>query len=77
MPTPEPTRHTPQRGRPVAEARKRCGLTQAALAQLVGVRRITIIRLEGGETTPSVALALAIGRELGEPVEALFGGGEC
>jgi DNA-binding XRE family transcriptional regulator len=30
--------------------------------------------MEAGTHSPSVALALAIGRELGEPVEALFGG---
>ena len=58
----------------MAQARKRSGLTQAKLAEMVGVQRITIIRVENGETTPSVALALAISRELGEPVEALFGG---
>jgi DNA-binding XRE family transcriptional regulator len=60
----------------MAQARKRTGLTQAKLADLVGVRRITILRVERSDTTPSVTLALAISRELGESVEALFGGGE-
>jgi putative transcriptional regulator len=62
------------KARAIAQARKRSGLTQAKLAEKVGVRRITIIRVENGGTTPSVALALEISRVLGEPVEALFGG---
>jgi DNA-binding XRE family transcriptional regulator len=38
------------------------------------VSRATIARIEGGTHSPSVALALAIARELGDPVETLFGG---
>jgi putative transcriptional regulator len=60
----------------VAEARERAGLTQPALAERVGASRPTIARIEGGTTTPSVTLALAISRELGASVESLFGGGE-
>ena len=64
----------PERGHRVAQARKRAGLTQPQLAERVGVGRVTIARMEAGTHSPSVTLALAIGRELGEPVEALFGG---
>jgi len=60
----------------VAEARGRAGLSQPMLAERVGVGRATIARIEAGSTSPSVAVALAISRELGESVESLFGGGE-
>jgi len=65
----------PERGHKVAQARKRAGLTQPQLAEKVGVGRATIARIEAGGTSPSVALALAISRELGDSVEALFDGG--
>jgi putative transcriptional regulator len=58
----------------VATARERAGLSQPALAERVGSSRPTIARIEAGATSPSVDLAIAIARELGEPVEALFGG---
>jgi DNA-binding XRE family transcriptional regulator len=37
---------------------------------------VSIARIETGTRKPSMALGLALGRELGESVEALFGGGE-
>jgi putative transcriptional regulator len=64
---------TRERGQRVAEARGKAGLSQEALAERIGVKRLTIIRIEAG-TRPSVDVALAISRELGESVEALFGG---
>jgi len=73
MPRQKPSR-APERGHRVAQGRRRAGLTQPALAEKVGVSRPTIARIEAGKTSPSVALALAIARELGEPVETLFGG---
>ncbi len=63
----------PERGHRVAQARKRSGFTQQQLAERVDVGRVAVARIEAG-TVPSVALALRIARELGEPVEALFGG---
>jgi putative transcriptional regulator len=66
--------HEPDSGCRVAEARRPAGLTQPRLAERVGVGRATIARIEVGTSSPSVAVALAIGRELGETVEALFGG---
>jgi putative transcriptional regulator len=59
----------------VATARERAGLSQPALAERVGASRPTIARIETGGHAPSVTLALAIARELGESVEDLFGGG--
>lgn len=63
----------PERGHGVAQARHRAGLTQQQLAEKVGAGRVSIARIEAG-TPPSVTLALAISRELGESVESLFGG---
>jgi putative transcriptional regulator len=59
----------------VAQARKRAGLSQPALAERIGAGRQTVARIEAGTQTPSVTIALAIAHELGETVEALFGGG--
>lgn len=73
MPAKKPTR-APERGHHVAQARKRAGLTQQQLAERVGVGRVAVARIEAGNTSPSVALALAISRELDESVEALFRG---
>lgn len=75
MPRQKATR-APEHGHRVAQARKRKGLTQPQLAERVGVSRPTIARIEAGGTSPSVALALRIAREVDEPVETLFGGGE-
>jgi putative transcriptional regulator len=60
--------------RRVGQARRDAGLTQPELAAKVGGSRITIARIEAGRQDPSVTLALAISRELGTTVEALFGG---
>ncbi len=48
-------------------------MTQAELAQQVGVVRQTVVAVEAGNYAPSVYLALAIGRRLGATVEQLFG----
>lgn len=47
-------------------------LTQAALAEMVGVSRKTINTVENGVFIPSTLLALRLARALGRPVEALF-----
>jgi putative transcriptional regulator len=48
------------------------GMTQADLADRVGVTRQTIHSIETGKYNPSIELALRLGRELGLPVEELF-----
>jgi putative transcriptional regulator len=48
------------------------GLTQAALAERVGVSRKTINTVENGVFIPSTLLALRIARALGRPVEEVF-----
>jgi putative transcriptional regulator len=54
------------------EARTAQGLTQADLAELVGVSRKTINTVENGIFIPSTLLALKLARALGKPVESLF-----
>src|SRR5690242_17620399 len=48
------------------------GLTQAGLAELVGVSRKTINTVENGIFIPSTLLALKLAQALGRPVEDLF-----
>ena len=48
------------------------GLTQAALAERVGVSRKTINTIENGVFVPSTLLALKLARALGQPVEGIF-----
>lgn len=59
-------------GNCLRELRAERDLTQAALAELVGVSRKTINTVENGIFVPSAALALKIGRALGRPVEEIF-----
>lgn len=56
--------------------RERLGLTQAALAEAVGVSRKTINTVENGVFVPSTMLALRLAAALGRPVEALFALGD-
>ncbi|QAY77130.1 helix-turn-helix transcriptional regulator [Sphingosinicella sp. BN140058] len=51
-------------------------LTQADLAELVGVSRKTINTVENGVFVPSTILALKLARALGRSVEQLFSLGE-
>lgn len=46
--------------------------TQEELASAVGVSRQTIIAIERGKYTPSVLLALKLGKYFGVSVEKLF-----
>ena len=48
------------------------GLTQEQLAEKVGVRRETIMRLEAGKYNPSLKLAIDISRVVETPIEELF-----
>ncbi len=47
-------------------------LTQEELAEKVGVRRETIIRLEAGKYNPSLKLAIDISRAVKAPIEDIF-----
>jgi len=54
------------------ERRGELGLTQAELAERVGVTRKTVNTVENGVFTPSAMLALKLAEALNVPVEALF-----
>jgi putative transcriptional regulator len=54
------------------DERIRRGLTQAQLAESIGVSRKTINTVENGIFVPSTVLALRLAKALGTTVEALF-----
>ena len=47
-------------------------LTQEQLADIVGVRRETIMRLEKAQYNPSLKLAIDIARAVKAPIEDIF-----
>ena len=55
-------------GRMIAHLRRRHGLTQAALAERIGIRRSEIAKIEVGRTTPLVEHELTALRRLGARV---------
>jgi putative transcriptional regulator len=59
-------------GNRLNQLRSERGLTQAALAEAVGVSRKTINTVENGVFVPSTLLALKIARALGRPVDEVF-----
>ncbi|MFT3809118.1 MAG: helix-turn-helix transcriptional regulator [Micropepsaceae bacterium] len=59
-------------GTRLREARTEAGLTQAQLAELIGVSRKTINTVENGVFVPSTTLALKLARALKTNVESLF-----
>ena len=59
-------------GNNLKEIRARLGITQAELAELVGVARVSIVSIEKGHFIPTVETALRIGKALNVPVEQLF-----
>lgn len=54
------------------EYRAKNNIKQGELAEMVGVRRETIIRLEKGQYNPSLKLALDVAKALGATVEEIF-----
>ena len=56
----------------IEKERLKAGLTQVELAEKVGVTRQTISAIEGGDYTPSVALALKLAKTFKASVEELF-----
>jgi putative transcriptional regulator len=47
-------------------------MTQAALAEKVGVTRQTIVAIEQGRYSPSLEVAFRIARVFDQPLEAVF-----
>ena len=56
----------------IKEYRAKFNMKQDTLAELVNVRRETIIRIEKGQYNPSLKLAMDIAKVLGATVEELF-----
>jgi putative transcriptional regulator len=56
----------------IKEARQKKQLTQAQLADIVGVSRQTIISIEISKYVPSVLLSIKLSAALGRSVEDLF-----
>ena len=56
----------------IHECRKEKNMQQAELAELVGVRRETIGKLENGKYNPSLKLAMDIAKVFGKTVEEIF-----
>lgn len=56
----------------IKEYRAKFDMKQDALAELVDVRRETIIRIEKGQYNPSLKVAMDIAKVFGVPVEELF-----
>ena len=52
--------------------RQRLRITQADLADRVGVSRQTIVAIEGGDYVPSALLAASLAREFGVTFEEVF-----
>jgi putative transcriptional regulator len=59
-------------GNRLRAAREARGLTQAQLAERIGVSRKTVNTVENGIFVPSTVVALKLAAELGERVESLF-----
>jgi putative transcriptional regulator len=59
-------------GNNLKEIRAKLGITQAELAELVGVARVSIISIEKGHFIPTVETALRIGQALSTPIEQIF-----
>ena len=57
--------------------RKNMNLQQSDLAEMIGVRRETIGKLENGEHNPSLKLAMDIAKVFGQSVEEVFRFEEC
>ena len=59
-------------GKVIQNLRKERNLTQEQLAEKVGVRRETIMRLEAGKYNPSLKLAIDISKIVDTPIDELF-----
>ena len=63
---------SPQLGNRLRVARAEQRLSQAQLADLVGVTRQTISAVETGQYCPSALLAFLLAARLGKPVDEVF-----
>ncbi len=56
----------------IPEYRRKLNIKQSELAEIVGVRRETIVHLENGKYNPSLKLAMDIAKVFNTTVEELF-----
>jgi putative transcriptional regulator len=59
-------------GNKIKELRANLGMTQAQLAELVGVARVSIVSIETGRFIPTIETALRISEALDLPVDQIF-----
>ena len=59
-------------GNNIKALRATLGMTQAQLAELVGVARVSIVSIETGRYLPTIETALRISKALGVPLEKIF-----
>ncbi|HLO13197.1 MAG TPA: helix-turn-helix transcriptional regulator [Anaerolineales bacterium] len=59
-------------GNQIKELRSILGMTQAQLAEMVGVARVSIIAIETGRYIPTIETALRISKALNAPVDQIF-----
>lgn len=59
-------------GNGLKEIRTALGVTQAELAERVGVARVSIVAIESGRFIPTIETALRISQALRVPIEKIF-----
>ena len=59
-------------GNNLKEIRSKLGMTQAELAEQVGVARVSIIAIENGRFIPTIETALRISQVVNVPIEKIF-----
>ena len=59
-------------GNNIKELRANLGMTQAQLAEMVGVARVSIVSIETGRFIPTIETALRISKALGSPIDQIF-----
>lgn len=59
-------------GNDLKEIRTKLGITQAELAEQVGIARVSIVAIENGRFIPTIETALRISQVLKFPVEKIF-----
>jgi putative transcriptional regulator len=59
-------------GNQLKKLRSNLGLTQAQLAQHVGVSRTSIVSIETGRFIPTIETALRISKALNVPIDQIF-----
>ena len=64
-------------GTRIRQLRESAGLTQEALAQVAGIGRVTLVRIEKGEQSPRYDTLVSLAQALRRPMQELVAGGEA